>query len=241
MTFKPYLLLPLFASVLIVSCAGGEENMLDAVIVTDGGTLNAIKSYTVPEDQPGVEPTELVYVFASFGQIGADAGTFTLNGVEIAKQQAGSVTSYNSSYDGQTFPDLKFDGSEHVFSVTGAESVPPLMLTVTSPEDFQVTAPESGPAIPRSKDLQVAWTGGSSSSTDSVAILLSNDGSNTHAYSVTALPNTGSHTIPSAQLTRFADTAVIVITKYRNARNTDNGKRFTAISEVRWAYPVVLE
>ena len=239
-TLRLSFLLCLFVG--LASCGEGGDNMLNATIVTKGGTISIIKSHSIPQSSPGADPTESVFVFGDFGQNGVDAGTLTVNGDSVAQTvNHNGIVSYNSSNSAQTFPNLKFDGSTHTVAVSGAGSIPAVSMIVKSPEDFIVTAPASGPVFDRTEDLNVTWTGGSASATDSISISLSPDGNNVNAYIVPALPNNGNFTIPATELEPFGDTVVVVISKYRRASTTTNGKSFTATSEVRWGYPILLK
>lgn len=236
--------LPLLAGLTLTSCGSDEDNMLNATIVTRGGSVNIIKSHSIPISSPGDDPTETVFIFGDFGQQGLpeDAGTLTINGDSVAKSvDFNGFITYNSSLTGQEFPDIKFDGSTHTVAITGNDKIPQASLIVNSPKDFTVTAPASGPTFDRSKDLAVEWTGGSASSGDSISISLSPDGTNTGAYTVSPLPDNGSYYLPASQLAQFGDTVVIIVSKYRRATNTTQGRVFTATSEVRWAYPILLK
>ncbi len=239
-TLRLSLLLCLFVG--LASCGGDGDTMLDATIVTKGGTVSIIKSHSIPLNAPGDDPTEAVFVFGNFGPSGVDAGTLTVNGDDVTQTVShNGIVSYNSTNSAQTFPNVKFDGSTHTVAVSGAGSIPAVSLIVKSPEDFTVTAPASGPVFNRAQDLPVSWTGGSASASDSISISLSPDGSNTNAYIVPALPNNGSFTIPAKQLESFGDTVVIIVSRYRRASTTVSSKSFTATSEVRWAYPILLQ
>ena len=237
-------LLPLLAGLTLTSCGSNEDTMLNATIVTRGGSVNIIKSHSIPINSPGDDPTETTFIFGEFGQQGLpeDAGNLTINGDSVAKSvDFNGFITYNSSLTGQEFPDIKFDGSTHTVAISGNDKIPQASLIVTSPKDFMVTAPASGPVFNRASDLAVEWTGGSSSSSDSISISLSPDGTNANAYTVAPLPDNGNYSIPAAQLEQFGDTVVIIVSKYRRATTTTGGRVFTATSEVRWAYPVLLQ
>ena len=117
--------------------------------------------------------THLDIGYANFGT-GTDAGSVTVNGKTINKKTEGSLVYYTSIDPTNPSPslDLYWNGTTHAWNVSGSGNIPAFTLNVSSPTAFIVRNPAALSLISKNSALNVTWSGASSTSTDSMMIVL---------------------------------------------------------------------
>ncbi len=177
---------------------------------------------------PNVPAVGLAMGYSQFGSM-VNAGTVMVNDNSLGKSTAGGKVFYMTPGAG-SFTGLNgvsFNGSYHNWSVSGAGSVPEMSGKVQSPKAFNVTSPANNSTISKAKDLKITWTGGYSSSTEKVLIVLIN---NSTAFTAEELDNNGTYTIPSSKIK--SGNAMLQVVKYRYATISKDSKDYYMVSEI---------
>lgn len=194
-----------------------------------GGTLATIQ-YSMNSPVAGFPAIQTTLVFGILGK-GIDGGALTVNNNTIGKLTQGGSTFYiapNPSNPTQTVSGINFNGSSHNFAVSGAGAIPSFSGTVNSPASFNVTAPVSNATVNKSSNLQVTWGGGSSSK---VLVQVINT-SDSKVKSYQELNDSGSYSIPAADLASFSGDCMVYVVKYNYNVVTGGGKKYYLISEI---------
>lgn len=194
-----------------------------------GGTLATIQ-YSMASPIAGFPAIQTTLVFGILGK-GVDGGALTVNNNSIGKLTQGGSTYYlvpNPSNPTQTVSGINFNGSSHNFAISGGNGIPAFNGAVSSPASFNVTAPVANASISKSSNLQVTWGGGSSSKV--LVQIISTSDSKVKSYQ--ELNDTGSHTIPSADLSSFGGDCMVYVVKYNYNVVTGGGKKYYLISEI---------
>ncbi len=174
--------------------------------------------------------------FARFGEEGLDAGDVEVNGYNLPWRIVDAALVYSSSAGTPppvNIPNVRFDGSDHVFSVEGSIDIEAFGITVESPEDFLLQEPTLLATVKQSDGLEVVWTGGSASSEERLLIsITSADNNRSTTYFSTDVPNTGSYSITAGNLEAVSGSVLLNVTKYRTASESVSGRTYVAVSEI---------
>ncbi len=194
-----------------------------------GGILSTIK-FDMDAAQ-GLPSVGVIMGFASFGSE-ESAGSVSVNGNELGKSDYDGKVYYMSPGLGsfESLTNVEFDGSEHLWEVSGEGNVPAFSGSVESPNDFEVLSPSADSVINKSNGLEIQWSGsGGNSKMLFVIVGLDNDND---PYIEQDVPDNGSHTIPASALNGFSGKVLIQIVKYKYNFASAGGKQFAMISEV---------
>jgi len=206
-----------------------------------GGSMATIQfSYTAP----GFPfPIDMNMGFAQFGQTGIDAGSVSVNDNDLGRIENGSTVVYNSfsPTSPTTLDDISFDGSDHTFIVSGSTGVPAMTQTVRSATSFTLTTPVANSTIQKASGITVQWSGGSASSDEHVLIAISPSENDRFAYVREEIPNTGSYTIPAADLAPYSGQVTLHVARYRYVSQNHGGKEYFAFSEVAKQLSITLQ
>ncbi len=203
-----------------------------------GGVLTTIKFDM--EAAQGLPSVGIVMGFASFGDE-EDAGTVSVNGNELGKSEYDGKVYYMSPSLGsfESLANVEFDGSEHVWELSGAGNIPAFSGSVVSPTDFEVLSPAADSVINMSEGLEIRWSGESDDSKMLFVIVgLDSEGD---PYVEQEVPDNGLHTIPASALSGFSGKVLLQIVKYKYNLGSAGGKQFALISEVVKSVGVTLQ
>ncbi len=183
------------------------------------------------ETVPNFPPVQFAMGYAWFGN-GEKAGDVAVNQQPLSAESSSGSTWYTSfsQTSPSTLSNVSFNGSKHIWGVTGDGDVPAFDVEVTSPTGFSLLAPSTG-EIDKSNGIAISWTGGYAGATDSMLVIVV-DLSNSKTVIKQGLPNNGFYTLSAEELSDISGEAMIQIVKYRyNIYTTDN-KFYQAIAEI---------
>lgn len=245
-TFLPFLIVFVTVTFLFVGCKKDESPTsptdktakvpesgypIPTFGVSVGGVLSTIQvGYTT---NTNTYETHLDIGFVYFGT-GIDAGTVSVNEKTINKKTEGSSVYYTSIDPSNPSPslDLYWNGATHAWNVSGSGNIPAFTLNVSSPTAFIVRNPAALSLISKNSALNVTWSGASSTSTDSMMIVLIPVTGSGSTFMATTNNKTGSYTIPANQLSEFSGSVLLEVVKYRYEMKTEGGKSFFGVAEI---------
>ncbi len=171
--------------------------------------------------------------YSQFGSM-VDAGTVTVNNNELGKNDESEKVFYMSPGVGSLkgLSDVYFNASAHNWSVSGGNGISTLSGNVTSPRNFSVTSPTSNSTVSKSNDLTVTWSGGSSSSTENILIVLVGLSDSKTAFTAQELSNSGSYTIKVSDLSKISGSVMLQVVKYNYDSISNSGKDYFMVSEI---------
>lgn len=239
-----------FALFLVLLVTGCKKNSTEPEEQTTNKTSNAsgqpMPSFNNQTDVNGVMASIYYYMaspipqlpdigvnlgFATFGD-GVDAGTVKLNSTAIGKIAQSGKFYYlfpNPANPGETL-NLNWNGANHSWAVNGANGIPAITASVSSPNEFNVTSPVANASVSKSSGLQVKWSGSSSTTKVLVQIISLSQGTKVSSYQ--ELSDNGSYTIPAGDLSSFNGDCMLYVVKYNYSISTVSGKKYVAVAEI---------
>ncbi len=198
---------------------------------TNIGGVMATILYEIPSTFAGVPAVSLTMGYSSFGKL-VDAGTVMVNDNTLGKNTTGGKVFYMTPSAGSVtgLTGVYFNISYHNWSVSGKNDIPTISGRVSSPRKFNVSTPTANSTISKANDLKVTWTGGSSSSTEKILLVLIALDKNKTSFTAEELANNGSYTIPSSKLS--SGKVMLQVVKYRYATVSKSDKDYIIVSEI---------
>ena len=245
MNYTKHFALLLLVLISIIGCESTTEPEVETEITNSSGQpmpnfsdasnfdgIMATISYEIAT-VPGMPAVGLTMGYSQFGSM-VDAGKVTVNNNELGKNDESGKVFYMSPGVGSLtgLSDVYFNASAHNWSVSGGNGISTLSGNVTSPRNFSVTSPTSNSTVSKSNDLTVSWSGGSSSSTENILIVLVGLSDSKTAFTAQELGNSGSYTIKASDLSKISGSAMLQVVKYNYDSISNSGKDYFMVSEI---------
>jgi hypothetical protein len=146
------------------------------------------------------------------------AGAVTLNGVPVEEQVLGHGTTYhnsfNAQYDAASAVPLRFDGSSHLFDVSGNGYFAPLHDSLASPaSDVNISSPHVTDSLSKGAGFTVTWTPGNA---QTAFIMVVDTATTEHKVFGREIPDNGSYTVTPADLSGLAPGPIILRVEHGN-------------------------
>ncbi len=244
-SFKKFLILPLI-TILLFGCDQITNPLSpDASETSQNLSGQPLPSLAKQVDFQGVlasigyeikfnENLPATFISMGFAQIGkfADAGKVTVNNSELNKTEKDGKIFYLSpnAQNITGLSNVNFDGSQHNWSVEGNDSISAFTGSIASPTIFSVSSPENNSTVNKENGLEITWDG---SATDSkILIIVASENTDIAPYVKENLPDNGSFSIPSSDLSSFSGKVYLQVAKYNYTTKNNNGKNYLLISEI---------
>lgn len=212
--------------------SASSQPMPSFATVTDYNGVCATVKFDMQSPISGFPAIEMNSALASMGaQGGADGGAIIVNNNTLGKMVAGGRVTYmapDPNNPTASMSNIYFDGSDHSWSVAGANGISAFSGSVKSVSTYNLVSPYNGASVSKSSDLQVYWNGGTTSKT--LIQISSITTGKTKVYQ--ELADNGSYKISSADLAGLTGDCLLFVVKYNYNIVSAGGKKYVLVSEI---------
>ena len=218
-----------------------QENYSDVVMaplpdLSGYGVIDGICATYLVKTPFGFDAVE---AHAQFGAKGLYAGNVDVNGFILTQATVRGTLFYSAS--GLDAPEINFDGTNHQFSASGGNEIPPIEVNVTSAKDFLLMTPQTSDEIDRDGGVEIVWSEGSDNSEERMLISITPLGGDT-VYVERDVPNTGTYTITTDDLQQVPSSFPVIlnVVKYRLNSQEISGSTYIGLSEVNYVRVITI-